>query len=249
MTDNDITSGDQLAAGVFSSWLREVQGAIRGDNASNVPCGTCTACCTASQFIHIAPDETDTLSHIPADLLFPAPLLPRGHLLMGFDQRGHCPMLIDNQCSIYEHRPRTCRTYDCRVFPAADIYLDDDDNDNDNSQDYTNDDNDNDNNVANVANPKFFIAEQSRRWRFSFPTDNDRLEHAAVIAAASYLSARRNLLNDGRVALDTTHRAVQAIEIHDVFLSRDPTMSAMTIIEPDVEAVRVALSPTPRRQG
>ena len=28
-------------------------------------------------------------------------------------------MLIDNQCSIYEHRPRTCRTYDCRVFAAA----------------------------------------------------------------------------------------------------------------------------------
>jgi Fe-S-cluster containining protein len=28
-------------------------------------------------------------------------------------------MLIDNRCSIYPHRPRTCGTYDCRVFPAA----------------------------------------------------------------------------------------------------------------------------------
>ena len=35
---------------------------------------------------------------------------------MGYDERGHCPMLVDGDCSIYEHRPRTCRTYDCRVF-------------------------------------------------------------------------------------------------------------------------------------
>ena len=34
---------------------------------------------------------------------------------------------IDNRCSIYEHRPRTCRTYDCRVFPGR--RLDDDDDD------------------------------------------------------------------------------------------------------------------------
>ena len=25
----------------------------------------------------------------------------------------------DGRCSIYEHRPRTCRTYDCRIFPAT----------------------------------------------------------------------------------------------------------------------------------
>ena len=34
---------------------------------------TCTACCTSSQFVHIEPDETDTLAHIPAALRFPAP--------------------------------------------------------------------------------------------------------------------------------------------------------------------------------
>ena len=28
-------------------------------------------------------------------------------------------MLVDGRCSIYEHRPRTCRTYDCRIFTAT----------------------------------------------------------------------------------------------------------------------------------
>ena len=53
-------------------------------------------------------------------------------------------MLIDNRCSIYEHRPQTCRTYDCRIFAATGVRLDDDE--------------------------KELIARQTRRWRFSFPT-------------------------------------------------------------------------------
>ena len=27
-------------------------------------------------------------------------------------------------CSIYDHRPRTCRTFDCRVFAAAGVAVD-----------------------------------------------------------------------------------------------------------------------------
>ena len=119
--------GDEpdLPAGDFSSWITDVQAAIRGERAADVPCRGCTACCRSSQFVHIGPDETDTLSHIPAELLFPAPRLPRGHVLLGYDERGHCPMLVDDQCSIYEHRPVTCRAYDCRVFPATGVAVDD----------------------------------------------------------------------------------------------------------------------------
>ena len=116
-----------LAAGDFSPWIEGMHAAIRGERGSDVPCGGCTACCTSSQFVHIGPDETDTLSYIPAELLFPAPRLPAGHVVMGYDERGHCPMLIDNRCSIYEHRPQTCRTYDCRIFPATGTGLDGDD--------------------------------------------------------------------------------------------------------------------------
>src|SRR3954468_8322245 len=120
-TSDDMSDEPDLEAGEFASWIVDMQAALRGERDAEVPCGTCTACCTSSQFVHIAPDETDTLAHIPAQLLFPAPRLPEGHVLLGYDDRGHCPMLIDGRCSIYEHRPRTCRTYDCGVFPAAGI--------------------------------------------------------------------------------------------------------------------------------
>ena len=101
----------------FSEWLDGFAPSAEAD----VPCGACTACCTSSQFVHIAPDETETLARVPAPLRFPAPGLPKGHVVMGYDERGHCTMLVEGACSIYEHRPRTCRTYDCRVFAVTGV--------------------------------------------------------------------------------------------------------------------------------
>ena len=173
MTDAPLDAGD------FASWLRDMQAAIRGERTADVPCDGCTACCTSAQFVHIEPDESDTLAHIPAHLLFPAPLRPRGHVLLGYDERGHCPMLVDNRCSIYEHRPRACRTYDCRVFPAAGIDPDD----------------------------KPLIARQARRWRFSLPTDADRAEHDAVRAAAAALGAREGTMSATERALRAVNRS------------------------------------------
>jgi Fe-S-cluster containining protein len=214
MADGRSDGQDELAAGDFSSWMSEIQGAIRGERGSDVPCAGCTACCTSRQFIHIAPDETDTLSHIPADLLFPAPRRPGGHFLLGYDERGHCPMLINNKCSIYEHRPRTCRTYDCRIFPAARLEVDDD---------------------------KILIARQARRWRFSFPTSTDRTEQQAVEAAAAFLDQHRDFLRDAAVPADVTRLAVLAIEIHGLFLGHDEETNQPTLVDPDPDVVRVGL--------
>ena len=121
--------------------------------------------------MHIGPDETDTLAHIPAALLFPAPRMPPGHVLMGYDERGHCPMLVENACSIYEHRPATCRTYDCRIFPAAGVEVEGDD--------------------------KALIAQRARRWRFDFPTPADRVLHDAVKAAAAFVREHPDALPPG----------------------------------------------------
>jgi Fe-S-cluster containining protein len=154
-------SGDTLDAGRFSEWLDDLHAALRGDGEAVVPCGACTACCTSSQFVHIAPDETDTLAHVPAELRFPAPGLPKGHFVLGYDERGHCPMLVEGACSIYEHRPRTCRTYDCRVFAATGVEPD-------------------------PSQP--LIAERVARWQFSMPTDaertlNEQLREQAIARA------------------------------------------------------------------
>jgi len=162
---SDEEEEENLPAGDFSAWLRAMLAALRDEAAADVPCGGCTACCTASQFVHIEPGETDTLAHIPPELLFPAPGRPRGHVLLGYDEQGHCPMLVEGQCSIYEHRPRTCRAYDCRIFAAAGLDVDADDD------------------------RKAPIARRARRWRFALPTDDDRRRHAAVRAAARSVRA------------------------------------------------------------
>jgi len=208
-------AGD-LAAGDFSAWMNAIQAARRGERGSDVHCGSCTACCTASQFIHIEPDEADTLAHIPAALLFPAPRLPRGHVVLGYDERGHCPMLIDDKCSIYEHRPRTCRTYDCRVFAAAGIEPDGDD--------------------------KALIAQQARRWRFDVESDDERTAHEAVRAAAAFVRDRDDVLADGASAPSMTELALLAIELHDLFIERDTATGTTTVVAPDPQTVRLELT-------
>ncbi len=205
-----------LPAGSFSSWVVDMQTAIRGRGGSDVPCDGCTACCTSSQFVHIGPDETDVLAHIPAELLFPAPGRPRGHRLMGYDERGHCPMLVDDRCSIYEHRPVTCRTYDCRIFPAAGIELEADDPD------------------------KAAIAARARRWRFDHPSPTDRVEHEAVLAAAAYLRDHPEVLPDPAMAASATMVSVLAIELHPSFLARAAD-GTLAVAAPDRDEVQVEL--------
>jgi hypothetical protein len=212
--DANMSDDIDLPAGDFSAWVTAMRGALRG-GTSAVPCGECTACCTSSQFVHIGPDETATRSRIPAELMFPAPGLPSGHVVLGYDEHGHCPMLIDGQCSIYDDRPATCRTYDCRIFPAAGLRIDDDD--------------------------KVLIDRRAQRWRFSYPTSADDLRHAAVRAAATFLDDHPDLLPRGSSST-TAQRAVLAIELHDAFLRHDDTTDETTVVEPEPHAVRVELT-------
>jgi uncharacterized protein len=205
-----VSGEPDLAAGDFSAWVDGMQEALRGDAISEVPCGGCTACCTSSQFVHIGPDETATISRIPGDLLFPAPQMPEGHMVLGYDERGHCPMLIDGRCSIYEHRPRTCRTYDCRIFPASGVDPGD--------------------------GGKRPIALRARRWRFRYPTAADRARHEAVRAAAAHIQEHPHLLRGQGGAGDPTRHAVLAVELHEAFLAWkalriDPLADHLDLVE------------------
>ena len=209
------TAEETLPAGDFSAWLAEMRRALRGEDEARVACDGCTACCTSSQFVHIGPDEVDALAHIPAELLFAAPRLPKGNVLLGYDVNGHCPMLVDGGCSIYEHRPRTCRTYDCRVFPAAGIDIDD---------------------AGQAA-----IGRRARRWRFDFPEEIDRVEHEAVLAAARFVRERGDRLPEGVAPANATQRAVLAVRLHEAFLRSD----ADNPDPDRAEAVRLILSTRP----
>jgi Fe-S-cluster containining protein len=215
--DKDVNGDADLDAGEFSSWLGRMREALEGRGVSDVPCDGCTACCTSSQFVHIDPDEVDTLRHIPSELLFPAPGLPSGHVLLGYDERGHCPMLGDTGCSIYAHRPRACRVYDCRVFTATGVEIDE---------------------PAKAA-----VGRRVRRWRFSYEAPGAQQQHEAARAAAAYLEAHQAELPVDARPLGATQRAVLAIELVDLFTAVDPTAGVFDDrVEPAAADVAAAVA-------
>lgn len=186
-----------LRVGSFSAWLRQTRRvqALRvvGTGGAEVPCGTCSGCCRSSYFIHIRPEETEALRRIPKALVFPAPGAPKGHVLMGYNERGECPMWRGGACAIYEHRPQTCRDYDCRVFAATGMTADDD-------------------------GLRGLIEEQARRWRFDVNGAEEQAELDAVRAAARFLDEHRALFLEGQLPRNPPQLAALAIEVYDVFL-------------------------------
>ena len=185
MTGHDFDA-EPIEAGSLAAWLIATRAAIRGAHDADVPCGSCTACCRSSQFVLVTPADTDARVHIPRELLFPAPLMPKGYLVLGYDEHGRCPMLTDAGCSIYEYRPRTCRTYDCRIFAATGVELDDPD--------------------------QADIAARAKTWRFEVASDADRAAHDALHAALTHL---RDHPGDTEDPMPTTptQLAVAAVEI------------------------------------
>jgi Fe-S-cluster containining protein len=151
-------TGNPLPAGELSVWLAGMRAALRGEHDADVPCEGCTACCRSSQFVPIEPDETDALAHIPRALRFRAPGRPKGHVILGYDEHGCCPMLGDHGCTIYEHRPRACRTYDCRVFAAT---------------------------GTEPGATQSAVAERARRWRFSVDSPESRRLRAELERTAA----------------------------------------------------------------
>lgn len=141
-----------LPAGRLSTWLAE----LRSGDGTDVPCGECDACCRSSMFVHVEPDEVETLRRIPKALRFPAPGMPRGNVVLPFDADGRCPMLTDAGCSIYEARPRTCRRFDCRIFAAA-----------------------------SIEPHEPLIADRVRRWSFEVPTEEEQQRLSLIRRLAS----------------------------------------------------------------
>lgn len=198
MMGTDLTTettrilAQELPAGRFSEWLATTQQALSEGDAVDVPCDTCTACCQSRYFVHIGPDETETLQAIPAELLVPAPRQREGHMMLGYDESGTCPMLENGRCTIYTQRPRTCRQYDCRVFAAAGLQAGGDD--------------------------KAAVNEQVHRWRFDEINSDDVEQRLAVASAARYLMENQQSLPGGSGLANPIQLALSAIKIHHLFL-------------------------------
>jgi hypothetical protein len=115
---------------------------------------------------------------------------------MGFDAQGHCFMFANGGCSIYSHRPETCRTYDCRVFTAAGM----------------------------KAGPdKSVINERIASWRFEYSSPRDHEEHGAVTAAANFIRQHPVRFPGGHVPSRPSEIAVLAVKSYQVFLDKPAT--------------------------
>lgn len=207
----------EVRAGPFSDWLRSTHRAralkVVG---ADVPCGTCNACCRASYIIHIRPEETEALARIPKSLLFPAPGLPKGNVLMSHDANGNCPMLIDEHCSIYDARPQTCRDFDCRIFAAAGIRPD-------------------------MDGAQQAIEERVRAWKFDRPSPQDEKEHAAVRAAGKFLTERADAFPNGVLPSNPVQLALLAGRVYRVFLRLEESADAGRASLSSVEIARLVL--------
>ena len=204
------TTPDTVAAGPFSDWLRRMRRSLQENEGMDVPCGDCVGCCVSGYSVQLRPEDERARAQIPAELLVSPPGFPPGHLTVQPKPDGLCPMLHAGRCTIYHVRPQTCLDYDCRIFAAAAI---------------------------DAGKP--IIDKRVREWRFSYPSETDRLEHEAVRAAAAFLRERRDSFSV-RVPASPMGIAVFAIKAYGVFL--DPKASAMSpkeIALAMIEAVRM----------
>jgi Fe-S-cluster containining protein len=170
-------------------------------------------------FIHIKPKETQTLRRIPRALLFPAPGRPKGHVLMGYNDKGQCPMLIYDQCSIYEDRPQTCRDYDCRIFAATGISVD------------------------QQTQPE--IAQRVQEWVFNFESIESREEDRILKEAAAFLGKNRELFPPWSIPNNPVQLAVLAVEIYRLFsdLTAEMRQDASGLSDAAIaDAILIALS-------
>ncbi len=131
-------------------------------------------------------------------------------------------MLIDNRCSIYAHRPKACRTYDCRIFAATGVALTD--------------------------RTQVRIAARVKRWRFDTPRGADADQRDALRAAGAYLRSHPDVWPDNETPVHPTGLAVTAIAIADLFATseRDPTAPSGRSPDPATVKARIAALKAPR---
>jgi uncharacterized protein len=188
---------EEVPAGAFGSWLQDVRASLRGTGGTDVPCGDCVGCCVSSYFIPVRAGDKAAHERISPQLLVRAPGMPEGDRMMGYRSDGTCPMLTAGRCTIYEHRPQTCRDYDCRIFAAAGIDA--------------------------GGSDKHVINRRVRAWRFTYSSEQERLTHGAVRSAASFIQERKDSFPGGRAPTAPTGIAVLAVKAYGVFL--DPRVA------------------------
>jgi hypothetical protein len=130
---------------------------------------------------------------------------------MGYGDQGQCPMLIDGECSIYEYRPKICRDYDCRVFAATGLSVDED------------------------RQPE--IAYRVGAWRFRY-TKEGRALQAALRRAVSFLKSNRESFPKGTLPSQSGPLAAIAVRIHKLFTESETKVADAAMVSQIVADLR-----------
>lgn len=84
-------------------------------NAGPVPCGGCSACCHYAGIPVDMKRDKGRLLHLLTERT------RDGDLVLQQRADGACIHLGKQGCTVYEHRPAVCRSFDCRAFAAMGI--------------------------------------------------------------------------------------------------------------------------------
>jgi Fe-S-cluster containining protein len=117
MKDTPVYRIDSVE-GYVNEFLKFWTDSNTGDDylEASVPCQTCTACCWHPG-VFVEPDvET-------SEALAAMTLKTDSHDRLYIPKRadGGCVHLNERGCGIYEHRPRVCREFDCRVTALSGV--------------------------------------------------------------------------------------------------------------------------------
>ena len=91
----------------FATVARRIARERRSGATAVVECGNCTLCCREPQRVELTPDE------------LASPLLRHDGKYLRRQPDGSCTHLVDGRCEVYDSRPRSCRTFDCRALAVA----------------------------------------------------------------------------------------------------------------------------------
>lgn len=98
-----------MANNYIQTLSASISAMISDEPISDVPCGSCVACCKLLS-PYLTPEEISSGKY-PISLING----PNGPVVALYRNiNGGCSMLKDDKCSIYEDRPFACRQYDCR---------------------------------------------------------------------------------------------------------------------------------------
>jgi len=213
MTEPDHSTRPPVDAGDFRQWLEAMSASLRGGPGLDVPCGDCVGCCSAAWPIALRAADAKLVGQLPPDYLHEVPDAPVGIRYMGYRADGTCPMLLNARCTVYEHRPQTCRDFDCRLFAAAGL--------------------------ASAGPGKTPVDRRIGAWRFRYATREDEKTHRAIKATADFITGPGRTVATIRLPTSPIAIAGIALKAHRVFLEeRTDQLSVETIARRIVEEAK-----------